>query len=148
MSKQHEQATMPGRNGGTLRQGGSPGRPKGSGSVTHALRRLLDQTDADGRTKAELLAEALLTRAMEGNGTAIKEIFNRLEGPPQVEEPPQLNLAALSLEELKTLERLALKAQGRDPSELTADQIQQEAERTLGRFTGKPEPLQVRVVYV
>jgi hypothetical protein len=70
--------TRQGKNGGTLLSGSSPGRPKGSVSLTTELRKLLA---ADGGKDAKNLARALILHAAKGNGTAIKELWGRMEGP-------------------------------------------------------------------
>ena len=56
---------------------------KGQG-VTRALAKLLKGKypgDKEGRTGVNVLAAELLKLAIDGNGTAIREILNRLEGP-------------------------------------------------------------------
>jgi hypothetical protein len=70
-----------GRNGGLLRRGGSPGRPKGSVSVSTVLRRLLSENGPDGIENAERVASALIERAASGNVAAIRELMARIDGP-------------------------------------------------------------------
>ena len=53
------------------------GRPKGSYSLVTIWKRKL----AEDPARAERLAEAILTHAEEGNGTAIKQVLDRLDGP-------------------------------------------------------------------
>lgn len=66
---------------------GESGNPKGrKGSVTDAIRQRLEKVrDArDGRTNAELVADALLEEAIKGrNIQAIREILDRMEGKPR-----------------------------------------------------------------
>ena len=38
--------------------------------------------DPRGRTNAQVLAQAIIDKAMEGNPTLIREILNRIDGPP------------------------------------------------------------------
>jgi len=74
-------------------QSGNPkGRPKGIRYISESLRELLDQKDKDGRTNAQLIAEALIEAAKNPNSKMasglIKEILDRTEGkvPDKVEE--------------------------------------------------------------
>lgn len=53
------------------------GRPKGSYSLVRLWKEKLSK-DPD---RAERLAEAILRAAEEGNGTAIKQVLDRLDGP-------------------------------------------------------------------
>ncbi len=69
--------TRPGRNGGTLKIGGSPGRPKGSLSLTEILRRELNK---NGKEKAGKLVDAWIMQAIEGNGPISKIIIDRVDG--------------------------------------------------------------------
>ena len=67
------------------------GRPRGSVSIVHLIRRVLkepcDVKGANGRTWAEVLGRSLIANAIKGNGTAIKQLLDRLEGPvPTVHE--------------------------------------------------------------
>lgn len=64
--------------------------------IVPKLKKLLAEIapqDKKGRTWGELLAEATLINAMKGNGTAIKEVFNRIEGLQErpIEPPPPAN---------------------------------------------------------
>jgi len=66
-------------------QSGNPkGRPKGDICLTTHIKRVLaevcEDPKADGRTYAELFARALIANAIKGNGPAIKEILNRVDG--------------------------------------------------------------------
>ncbi len=68
-------------------ESGNPrGRPVGSGMLTDALKRQLDSQIDDGRTKAERLAEVIVSAALEGNAQAWKICWDRIEG--RVTEPP------------------------------------------------------------
>lgn len=67
-------------------QSGNPkGRPPKAVCLTSILQDYLaehsDDPRAQGKTRAELLAMALWSQAMKGNGVAIKEIFQRIDGP-------------------------------------------------------------------
>lgn len=96
---------MPGRNGGTLKRGGSKGRPKGSVSVTTILKRLLDERTEDGRTNAERVAAGLIEQAARGNVHAFRELMNRVEGPVQT----KLDVSELTDDQLiMLLERYGL----------------------------------------
>jgi hypothetical protein len=77
MSKTLPKGTRPGKNGGTLNTGGG-GRPKGAVSITTEIKRLLA---ADKGKQVKILAQALLIQAAKGNGTAIREIMGRIDGP-------------------------------------------------------------------
>lgn len=52
---------------------------KGQKQFWHALNRAIVQTDGE---KLRLAAEMLLTKAAEGEGWAIKELADRLDGKP------------------------------------------------------------------
>jgi hypothetical protein len=75
--KPEQPKTQPGRRGGTLKADAGPGRPKGSVSITAQIKRLLA---ADKGEQAKKLAQALIIQAAKGNGTAIREIMNRIDG--------------------------------------------------------------------
>lgn len=65
------------------------GRQSGHLSITAALRRVLASKlpNDEKRREVDLLAEALIQVARRGNGTAIREILARIDGPiPQVGE--------------------------------------------------------------
>ena len=57
---------------------GGSGRPKGSVSVASYIKKLLAENNEE---QARKLAQNLIDRASEGNGTAIKEIMSRIDGP-------------------------------------------------------------------
>ena len=64
-------------------QSGNPkGRPKTGKRLTDVLRRVLDEPTAEGRTKADDLAETLWKLAEQGNLDALKYIYDRLDGKP------------------------------------------------------------------
>jgi|SRR5215831_1930772 len=69
-------------------QSGNPrGRPKRGAALTDFARWAVLQTAGpdDRRTRGQALAEALVSKAIEGDVTAIKLLFDRLDGPvPQV----------------------------------------------------------------
>ena len=59
-------------------QSGNPGgRPK---KLTQPLEDFLARKDKKGRQYAQLLIEAMVTRAIKKSDTLIKEIFDRVEG--------------------------------------------------------------------
>ena len=60
-------------------QSGNPGgRPKGSVSITKHLRAALEAQD---EKKAIMLAEAIILQAAKGNGVALKQVLDRIDGP-------------------------------------------------------------------
>ena len=79
-------ATDPGQRHAPWKPGesGNPkGRPKGFISVTSAIKRMLKEiapNDSKERLYGNLLAESLIVNAIKGNGPAIKEIMNRVDG--------------------------------------------------------------------
>jgi hypothetical protein len=65
--------------------GNAGGRPKKS-PLTEAYREILQQPyldDPHGRTYAELIAEAVINEALNGNLQAVREIADRTEGRPR-----------------------------------------------------------------
>lgn len=63
--------------------GNPKGRPKKQDSLTHLLREEIKKicpADRERRTWQELIILATLQLAMKGNGTALKEIWERLDG--------------------------------------------------------------------
>lgn len=87
-------------------QSGNPkGRPK-SITMSEAYRRELakvDESDPQGRTRAEVLAEQIIIKAKGGDVAAIREITDRTEGKPKqtvtltVEKRDQLERAVQSI---------------------------------------------------
>jgi Family of unknown function (DUF5681) len=67
-------------------QSGNPrGRVPGEQELAPALRRLLRRRDpTTGKQNKLLVAEALLGRALSGEVDAIREVFNRVDGPLRV----------------------------------------------------------------
>lgn len=72
-------------------QSGNPsGRPK---AVTTLLKDLLEQTmlmdriNPGYRTNAEMLAQAIVHHALNGNSSYMKEIMDRIDGPIPKPEP-------------------------------------------------------------
>ncbi len=62
-------------------QSGNPrGRPPRGVTMTNALKRLLAKRDTDGRPWRDVVAQALVDAALAGNVSAIKEIYERLDG--------------------------------------------------------------------
>lgn len=73
------------------------GRPKNEDSPTYWLRRFLTEVDPKspgGKIRIRELAEKLALMAYQGDLSAMKEIFDRLEGKPMqptevtIKEPP------------------------------------------------------------
>lgn len=65
-------------------QSGNPnGRPKKGQALTEILAELGNLEGAEGKTRAELLAEALWQKALEGDLVAIKYIYDRIDGTPK-----------------------------------------------------------------
>jgi len=68
-------------------QSGNPnGRPRKTQSLTHALteygKRSVDASDGQKTTLQELLVKTLWNLALGGDMTAIKYIFDRIDGKP------------------------------------------------------------------
>ena len=66
-------------------ESGNPaGRPKNKVYITEILRKLLEQDAGDGKTNAELIAEAMVKLASSpdarGHVPTVKELLDRLEG--------------------------------------------------------------------
>ena len=65
-------------------QSGNPAGPRpGAKKISNLIREYLDQKhpdDKDGRTWAEKIAIATMELAIKGNGVALREVFDRLEG--------------------------------------------------------------------
>ncbi len=82
-------------------QSGNPkGRPK-SITLSEAYRKMLaamDETDPQGRTRAEVLAEQMYSKAKTGDVGALKEIADRVEGKAR-------QTIALSVEKREQLEQ-------------------------------------------
>ena len=67
----------------TKGQIGNPkGRPPAGKALTDRLRMLLHRKTKDGRMYSEVLVEKVVTSAVEGDITAMREIFDRTEGKP------------------------------------------------------------------
>lgn len=65
-------------------------RPNCGGPITIALAKILNEevpNDARHRTYADLIAEALVRKALEGEIPAIREIADRIEGKPSEARP-------------------------------------------------------------
>jgi hypothetical protein len=77
---------MPGRSGNP------GGRPKGE-SITSTLRRLVAESEHNGRPIQEVLAEVLLKHALSGKFPFAKEILDRLDGPLNQRRPEEGNNA-------------------------------------------------------
>jgi hypothetical protein len=85
----------PGNHGGSIvargrwkpGQSGNPsGKPKGEPTLTPRLRRQLNEicpTDKLKRPWVEVLPEQLMTHAMNGNASAIRELWERIDGKVQ-----------------------------------------------------------------
>jgi hypothetical protein len=108
-------ATMKGRNGGTLKRGGSSGRPKGSLNISTILRRVLKQKGADGVINAERVALALVNQAAAGNVAAMRELLNRIDGPV----PTKFDITEVSDDQLLLL----AEQYGIEPREMTTVRV-------------------------
>jgi hypothetical protein len=67
---------------------GVSGNPAGQISLkAHILKLLAEQVDTSKgkRTQAELFAQALIANGIKGNGVAIKQILDRIDGPVKEE---------------------------------------------------------------
>lgn len=122
-------------------QSGNPGgRPKEK-PVTDELRRLMDRevpNDREGRTYAEVLAQAILHAALKGKVDAARELLDRIEGRvphsvAAVVETPRENLTREQVEE--RLREILHRA--RERKRLADEEERQAAERAL---RGLPEP--------
>lgn len=82
---------------------GNPrGRPKKRDSLTSLLKEEIAKicpADREKRTWKELIVRATLQLAMKGNATALKEIWERLDG--KVLQPERLQLAGTEGGEIK-----------------------------------------------
>lgn len=113
-------------------QSGNPkGRPK-SITLSEAYRKMLaqvDETDELKRTRAEVLAEQMYSKAKSGDVSALREIADRVEGKPR-------QTLALSVEKREQLEQ-AIAGIMRD-AELAGEPCsREEAIATLSMF--RPE---------
>lgn len=110
---------------------GNPnGRPKGDVCLTTLIKRKLKEmatvTDKSGQKRlikyGDLMAESLIQNAIKGNGTAIKEILARIDGPIPTELtgadgaplfPNKPDLSGYTTEELKQLQAIHESAESR-----------------------------------
>lgn len=95
---------------------GGPGRPKGSVSLTTLLKKALKETTIaghklpDGVNAADFLIQAVIKHAVGGNGAYMKEIFSRVDGPPQEPADDEFERAVREAE-------AAIEPTGQDPTE-------------------------------
>jgi len=85
--------------------GNPAGRPKNEPLLSPELRRQLHEVcpaDPEGRTWLEFLAERLLQLASKGNPTAIKELFERIEG--KVTEKVQFDIQLAAIQQMTDAE--------------------------------------------
>lgn len=63
----------------------SPGRPKGSISLVHILKKKLEEVpdDMDEKTWAELIVERALNSAIDGDNQMLKLAFQYVDGMPE-----------------------------------------------------------------
>ncbi len=103
--------------------GAGGGRPLGSVSLTTRIKEALA---ADDDRKAKIFADALILQACKGNGTAIKAILDRVDGPVtqklEAEISPDSRVFFESLQELAKTTRDAI---------LQNQAVQDASERTL-----------------
>ena len=65
------------------RSGNPKGRPPNKSCLTALLREELDKAspeDKEGKSYAELIVQSMIRLAIEGNSTALKEIWDRIDG--------------------------------------------------------------------
>jgi hypothetical protein len=104
-------------------QSGNPGgRPKGR-SLTDRLRAAVEQAELSGRTLprpiADLLIDAMLTRALKGDSAMIREVLDRIDGKVPLAVTAEhsgpgggpIEIAARSID-LSTLDQTELEALG------------------------------------
>ncbi len=61
-------------------KGFTPGRPKGSYSLTRLLRNILKEKSEDGTTRGQQVMEVLIQKCEEGKIDAVKEVLQRIDG--------------------------------------------------------------------
>ena len=81
------------------------GRPKGSVSVTRYIKQLLEANEDE---QAKKLAQSLILNAAKGNGTAIKEVMSRVDGP--IKQEIEVNDVTLTPEEREAKKQAILAA--------------------------------------
>jgi hypothetical protein len=66
------------------KSGNPAGRARGSVNITSAIKRVLkdykEVSPGDKRKYVDILAQSLVVNAIKGNGTAIKQILDRVDG--------------------------------------------------------------------
>ena len=97
-------------------QSGNPGGRPRRDAISAALRQQLAIQASDDRSVADVVAAALIKRALRGDVRAIREVADRTEGRPRqqleietratVDHEPQLDLDRLTIEQLAQLEQL------------------------------------------
>ena len=80
------------------------GRPPAGRSLTELLRVALAEKLPDGRTNNRAIADALVTRARNGDIAAIREVLDRTEGKatapdPQQAQPRPINIIISPIDE-------------------------------------------------
>jgi hypothetical protein len=91
-------------------QSGNPsGRPKGSVSITHYIRKALEECDD---VRAKELADSLINNAINGNAGAIKEVLSRIDGPV-VQKIEHNDVSLTDAERVERLATLAERARAR-----------------------------------
>ena len=80
-------------------------------SITRLVKEKLEQEGSEGKTYAELIAEAIIELAMSGDLSAIKELLDRTEG--KVTEKHDISSGN------EGLSKILLKLRGYGPPELT-----------------------------
>ena len=58
------------------------GRPKKGQALTEILDEALDEVKSNGKTRREVITDKIITLAEKGDITALKYIFDRLDGRP------------------------------------------------------------------
>ena len=59
------------------------GRPKKGAALTDILNYKLDQAHESGKLTCEVIAEKLIEAALNGDITAMKYVFDRIDGKPK-----------------------------------------------------------------
>jgi uncharacterized protein with WD repeat len=108
---------------------GNPnGRPKGKFSLVSMLRKELQKVPENEKEKyADMLIEKILKKAVvDGDGRAIRDIFNMVDGPPgkQTDVNPEDVLSEVKIrivtakEEIKRLEELEKHQKNQSPKKV------------------------------
>ena len=121
-------------------ESGNPnGRPTEKVFAEAVRRAVLDTDKATGCIRLRLIAEQLVTKALEGDGWAIQTIADRLDGKPAQES--NVNVTNRTIRELSDLElaaRIAGLLAGNPPAQ--GDPEEPDGVVLLPRFPARPPP--------